>query len=121
MADCPISSLRLQEAGALAAVGCADGATTLLRLCDGLVDAQPAEKQTLAAVRSLSCTNVNASIVGRCQSGTYVSCGSSGCCGMQTWLPYRRLGSPVLSTLPGVVSKSVRLVHVQPFTGLIML
>lgn len=50
VADCPISSLRLQETGAIAAVGCADGATTLLRLCDGLVDAQPAEKQTLAAV-----------------------------------------------------------------------
>ena len=62
MADCPISSLRLQEAGALAAVGCADGATTLLRLCDGLVDAQPAEKQTLAAVRSLSCASVTASL-----------------------------------------------------------
>ena len=62
VADCPISSLRLQEAGALAAVGCADGATTLLRLCDGLVDAQPAEKQTLAAVRCLSCASVTASL-----------------------------------------------------------
>ena len=50
VADCALTSLRLQESGALAAVGSADGATTLLRLCDGLVDMQPAEKQSLAAV-----------------------------------------------------------------------
>ena len=53
VSDCALTSLRLQEAGALAAVGAADGSVTLLRLCDGLVDMQPAEKQSLAAVRSL--------------------------------------------------------------------
>ena len=51
VSDCALTSLRLQESGALAAVGAADGSVTLLRLCDGLVDMQPAEKQSLAAVR----------------------------------------------------------------------
>ena len=52
--DAPLTSLRLQEAGKVAAVGSADGSVTLLQLSAGLVDLQPAERQSMVAVSTQS-------------------------------------------------------------------
>lgn len=48
--DAPLTSLRVQESGRIAAVGSADGSVTLLQLSNGLVDLQPAERQSMVAV-----------------------------------------------------------------------
>ena len=52
--DAPLTSLRLQDAGKVAAVGSGDGSVTLLQLSNGLVDLQPAERHSMVAVRPLS-------------------------------------------------------------------
>lgn len=55
--DQPLTAFRIQDAGRIAAVGAADGSTTLLALCDGLVDMQPNEKQAMTAVRTHSASS----------------------------------------------------------------
>ena len=50
--DQPLTSLRVMESGRIAAVGSADGSTTIVQFSDGLVDIQPNEKQALPSVRS---------------------------------------------------------------------
>ncbi|GBG59136.1 hypothetical protein CBR_g32153 [Chara braunii] len=45
--DIGLTSLNIQESGKLLAVGAADGSTTLLDFCDGLVVMQPNEKQSM--------------------------------------------------------------------------
>mmetsp|Transcript_39003 Transcript_39003/g.82935 ORF Transcript_39003/g.82935 Transcript_39003/m.82935 type:complete len:582 (+) Transcript_39003:117-1862(+) len=50
ISDASLSSLSIQAGGSLAAVGDADGAITLMRLCDGLVQMAPNEKNLLGAL-----------------------------------------------------------------------
>ena len=51
VAGCGLTALRMHEGGALVAVGCADGTTSVLQLSAGLVDPQPSEKAATLAVR----------------------------------------------------------------------
>ena len=51
--DQPLTSLRVMESGRIAAVGSADGSTTIVQFSDGLVDIQPNEKQALTSVSPL--------------------------------------------------------------------
>ena len=53
--DQPLTSLRVMDSGRIAAVGSADGTTTIVQFSDGLVDIQPNEKQALTSV---SCCNL---------------------------------------------------------------
>ena len=46
----PLTALRLQENGRIAAVGAADGSTSVLRLSDSLADMQPNEKYAMTSV-----------------------------------------------------------------------
>ena len=46
-----LTSLRLQENGRIAAVGAADGTTSVLRLSTALMELQTNEKHTFSAVR----------------------------------------------------------------------
>ncbi len=55
MSDQPLTSLRVMDSGRIAAVGSADGTTTIVQFSDGLVDLQPNEKQALTSV-SCCCT-----------------------------------------------------------------
>ncbi len=48
--DQPLTSLRVMDTGRIAAVGSADGTTTIVQFSDGLVDIQPNEKQALTSV-----------------------------------------------------------------------
>jgi len=47
VADCALTSLSVQSQGGLAAVGDADGAITLLQLCDGLIHPGSNEKNVI--------------------------------------------------------------------------
>ena len=47
----PLTALRLQENGRIAAVGAADGSTSVLRLSDSLAEMQPNEKYAVTSVR----------------------------------------------------------------------
>ena len=48
--DQPLTSMRMMDNGRVAAVGSADGSTTIVQFSDGLVDMQPNEKQALTSV-----------------------------------------------------------------------
>ncbi|KAL3145226.1 Dynein, 70 kDa intermediate chain, flagellar outer arm [Trebouxia sp. C0010 RCD-2024] len=48
--DQPLTSLEMMDNGRIAAVGSADGSTTIVQFSDGLVDMQPNEKQALTSV-----------------------------------------------------------------------
>ncbi len=50
MTDQPLTSLRVMDSGRIAAVGSADGTTTIVQFSDGLVDIQPNVKQALTSV-----------------------------------------------------------------------
>ena len=52
----PLTSLEIMENGRIAAVGSADGNTTIVQFSDGLVDIQLNEKQSLTSVSEISCT-----------------------------------------------------------------
>lgn len=54
--DQPLTSLEMMDNGRIAAVGSADGSTTIVQFSDGLVDMQPNEKQALTSVSQLHCT-----------------------------------------------------------------
>lgn len=53
--------MRLQDNGRIAAVGAADGSTSVLRLSDSLAEMQPNEKYAVTSVRRHVHTNVPAS------------------------------------------------------------
>lgn len=54
MTDQPLTSMRMMDNGRVAAVGSADGSTTIVQFSDGLVDMQPNEKQALTSVSTWS-------------------------------------------------------------------
>lgn len=60
VSDQPLTSLRMMDTGRIAAVGSADGSTTIVQFSDGLIDMQPNEKQSLTSVSSgsLSCMHL---------------------------------------------------------------
>ena len=51
MSKAPLTALRLQENGRIAAVGAADGSTSVLRLSNSLAEMQPNEKYAVSSVR----------------------------------------------------------------------
>lgn len=53
--DQPLTSLEMMENGRIAAVGSADGSTTIVQFSDGLVDMQLNEKQALTSVSCSPC------------------------------------------------------------------
>lgn len=55
MTDQPLTSLEMMENGRIAAVGSADGSTTIVQFSDGLVDMQLNEKQALTSVSYSRC------------------------------------------------------------------
>ena len=54
--DQPLTSLEIMENGRIAAVGSADGNTTIVQFSDGLIDMQLNEKQSLTSVSEFTCT-----------------------------------------------------------------
>lgn len=52
----PLTSLEIMENGRIAAVGSADGNTTIVQFSDGLIDMQLNEKQSLTSVSEFTCT-----------------------------------------------------------------
>ena len=54
VSDQPLTSLRVMDTGRIAAVGSADGSTTIVQFSDGLIDMQPNEKQALTSVSSFA-------------------------------------------------------------------
>lgn len=50
MTDQPLTSLEVMDNGRIAAVGSADGNTTIVQFSDGLIDMQLNEKQALTSV-----------------------------------------------------------------------
>ena len=61
--DQPLTSLRVMDSGRIAAVGSADGTTTIVQFSDGLVDIQPNEKQALTSVSCFTLLTACSSIV----------------------------------------------------------
>ena len=57
--DQPLTSLEMMDNGSIAAVGSADGSTTIVQFSDGLVDMQPNEKQALTSVSHTALLNLH--------------------------------------------------------------
>ena len=68
--DQPLTSLRVMDTGRIAAVGSADGSTTIVQFSDGLIDMQPNEKQALTSV-SPSC-HLHALLHSSCMYTSYM-------------------------------------------------